>query len=187
MQIADVDGQPRAAFVSRSSARRPRRAEGAVGPLHGPHLPFLERASRSTQEATSRSPDRSRVSAPRCRRPPGAGRLAGGRAGHGQRRRRHRRRGARRSAARPQGEALPVFTVGVGARRYQETSRSAASHAEDRAQGHDADGRRGAVAVRLRRPEGHARRRRRGHAGQHATGDAARRRRRRRRARCASR
>ena len=74
-------------------------------------------------------------------------------------------------------EGLPVFTVGVG----QETAVEGHPgrphhHAEDRAQGHHADGRRRAVAVGLRRPAGHARRRRRRHAGQHAAGDAARRR-----------
>ena len=42
MQIADVDGQPRAAFVQeRVRRRRSRPAQGAVGSLHRPHVPVL--------------------------------------------------------------------------------------------------------------------------------------------------
>ena len=44
MQIADVDGQPRSAFVKSEFGANDRGpAEGAVRALHGPHVPFLER------------------------------------------------------------------------------------------------------------------------------------------------
>ncbi len=71
-------------------------------------------------------------------------------------------------------EGLPVFTVGVGRETLSKDIQvGRVVDAEDRAQGHDVDGRRGAVAVRLRRAEGHARRRGRRHARQHAAGVAA--------------
>ena len=176
MQIADVDGQPRASFVkSEFGASRSRPAEGAVRALHRPHVPVFERGD--AHDAGER-PDLRRIAvAPRrgaVGRAPGAGRAAGRGPGDGQRRRRHRGCGARRSDPRTQGRG----TSGLHHRRrprdvVERHPGRPRRHAEDRAQGHDADGRRGAVAVGLRRAEGHARRRGRRHAGQHAASVAA--------------
>ena len=54
MQIADVDGQPRAAFV-KSEFGAPDRgtAEGAVRSLHGPHVPFLVARRRARRRRPS--------------------------------------------------------------------------------------------------------------------------------------
>ena len=123
--------RPAARIVREERVRRhrSRAAEGAVGALHGPHVPLFERGD--AHDAGKR-PDLRRIAvAPRrgaVGRAPGAGRPAGRGPGDGERRRRHRGRGARRSDPRTQGRRpAGLHRSASGARRCRKTSRSAAS------------------------------------------------------------
>ena len=180
MQIADHNGEPRANFVRQEfGAHRPRRAQDAVGPVHGADVPLLDGGVTSRCRGRTdvfRGADAARGRA--RRRAPGTGRAAAGRAGRGQRRRRHGRGHARRLAARRSSRRACRFS----------RSASAAKHCpRDIEIGRVSTPRfalKGTTlmidvlisADRLCRTDGHARRRGRGPHRRLAAGDASRRR-----------
>ena len=127
MQIADVDGQPRANYVKSEFGANDR------GLLKALSDRFTVRTFRFSTRADAHHAgervdvQRLAVAARRgaVRRAAGAGRIAGGRAGDGQRRRRHRRCRARRGVAGPQGRnAAGVHGRRRTERRCRKTSRS---------------------------------------------------------------